>query len=225
MKSRTSELAVGVFVILFGIALFFLAMRVSGLVGTNISDSYQMTATFENVNGIKPRAKVALSGVKVGQVDKITLDPVTRLATVHMTLDGSLTSFNAEQLKQVQQEALEELRYSSEYTAADPAQQKTMEKQLLDNMKSITNIDEDAYIMVATNGLLGEKYLKIIPGGGLTYLKRGEQIANTQGTMEIEDLVTKFITGGAGKSSDSQESASEEAAFSETTDAEPAFVE
>ena len=225
MKSRTSELAVGVFVILFGIALFFLAMRVSGLVGTNISDSYQMTATFENVNGIKPRAKVALSGVKVGQVDKITLDPVTRLATVHMTLDGSLTSFNAEQLKQVQQEALEELRYSSDYTAADPAQQKTMEKQLLDNMKSITNIDEDAYIMVATNGLLGEKYLKIIPGGGLTYLKRGEQIANTQGTMEIEDLVTKFITGGAGKSSDSQESASEEAAFSETTDVEPAFVE
>ena len=225
MKSRTSELAVGVFVILFGIALFFLAMRVSGLVGTNISDSYQMTATFENVNGIKPRAKVALSGVKVGQVDKITLDPVTRLATVHMTLDGSQTSFNAEQLKQVQQEALEELRYSSDYTAADPAQQKTMEKQLLDNMKSITNIDEDAYIMVATNGLLGEKYLKIIPGGGLTYLKRGEQIANTQGTMEIEDLVTKFITGGAGKSSDSQESASEEAAFSETTDAEPAFVE
>ncbi|HAB43252.1 outer membrane lipid asymmetry maintenance protein MlaD [Acinetobacter variabilis] len=225
MKSRTSELAVGVFVILFGIALFFLAMRVSGLVGTNISDSYQMTATFENVNGIKPRAKVALSGVKVGQVDKITLDPVTRLATVHMTLDGSLTSFNAEQLKQVQQEALEELRYSSDYTAADPAQQKSMEKQLLDNMKSITNIDEDAYIMVATNGLLGEKYLKIIPGGGLTYLKRGEQIANTQGTMEIEDLVTKFITGGAGKSSDSQESASEEAAFSETTDAEPAFVE
>ena len=225
MKSRTSELAVGVFVILFGIALFFLAMRVSGLVGTNISDSYQMTATFENVNGIKPRAKVALSGVKVGQVDKITLDPVTRLATVHMTLDGSLTSFNAEQLKQVQQEALEELRYSSDYTAADPAQQKSMEKQLLDNMKSITNIDEDAYIMVATNGLLGEKYLKIIPGGGLTYLKRGEQIANTQGTMEIEDLVTKFITGGAGKSSDSQESASEEAAFSETTNAEPAFVE
>ncbi|ENX10792.1 outer membrane lipid asymmetry maintenance protein MlaD [Acinetobacter variabilis] len=225
MKSRTSELAVGVFVILFGIALFFLAMRVSGLVGTNISDSYQMTATFENINGIKPRAKVALSGVKVGQVDKITLDPVTRLATVYMTLDGSLTSFNAEQLKQVQQEALEELRYSSDYTAADPAQQKSMEKQLLDNMKSITNIDEDAYIMVATNGLLGEKYLKIIPGGGLTYLKRGEQIVNTQGTMEIEDLVTKFITGGAGKSSDSQESASEEAAFSETTDAEPAFVE
>lgn len=225
MKSRTSELAVGVFVILFGIAIFFLAMRVSGLVGTNIADSYKMTATFENVNGIKPRAKVALSGVKVGQVDTITLDPVTRLATVHMTLDGSLTSFNAEQLKKVQQEALDELRYSTDYEAAAPAQQKVMEKQLLDNMTSITNIDEDAYIMVATNGLLGEKYLKIIPGGGLNYLKRGDQIANTQGTMEIEDLITKFVTGGAGSKSSETQEASADAVTSEATDAEPAFVE
>lgn len=35
-----------------------------------------------------------------------------------------------------------------------------MEQQLISNMNSITSIDEDAYIMVATNGLLGEKYLK-----------------------------------------------------------------
>ncbi|WP_180172732.1 outer membrane lipid asymmetry maintenance protein MlaD [Acinetobacter sp. YH01025] len=223
MKSRTSELAVGVFVILFGIALFFLAMRVSGLVGTTIQDSYSMTATFDNINGIKPRAKVALSGVKVGQVESITLDPVTRLATVTMILDGELTTFNQEQLQQVQQYALEELRYSSEYTEADPAQQKAMEKQLLDNMTSITNIDEDAYIMVATNGLLGEKYLKIVPGGGLNYLKRGDQISNTQSTMEIEDLVTKFVTGGAGNKSSSDNPADETSA--ETTDAEVLFVE
>ena len=100
-----------------------------------------------------------------------------------------------------------------------------MEKQLLDNMTSITNIDEDAYIMVATNGLLGEKYLKIVPGGGLNYLKRGDQIGNTQGTMEIEDLITKFVTGGAGqKSSESKEAATDETATAEASD-EPAFVE
>ena len=39
-------------------------------------------------------------------------------------------------------------------------------------MTSITSLDEDAYIMVATNGLLGEKYLKVVPGGGVNYLKR-----------------------------------------------------
>lgn len=218
MKSRTSELAVGIFVILFGIALFFLAMKVSGLVGTKLNDSYDMTATFDNVNGIKPRAKVALSGVKVGEVEDIKLDPMTRLATVHIKLDGTLTSFTPEQLKEVQKNAVEELRYSAEYEAADPAQQKVMEKQLIDNMKSITNIDEDAYIMVATNGLLGEKYLKIVPGGGINYIKREGQISNTQSTMEIEDLVSKFVTGGAGD-------AKPNTASVETSDEQTSFVE
>ena len=225
MKSRTSELAVGIFVILFGIALFFLAMRVSGLVGTNIDDGYEMTATFDNVNGIKPRAKVALSGVKVGQVDSISLNPVTRLATVHMTLDGTLTSFNKEQLKKVQKEALEELRYSSEYEEATPAKQKEMEKQLIANMTSITNIDEDAYIMVATNGLLGEKYLKIVPGGGFNYLKRGGEITNTQSTMEIEDLISKFVTGGAGEKKSTDDTSQSSDTSSDATDAEPSFVD
>ena len=186
MKSRTSELAVGVFVILTGIALFFLAMKVSGLVGTNLRDSYNMTATFDNVNGLKPRAKVTMSGVTIGRVNDISLDPVSRLATVEFELDGKLTSFNPEQLKTVQNYALEELRYSAEYQEANPQQQKEMEQQLLANMKSITSIDEDAYIMVATNGLLGEKYLKVVPGGGLNFIKRGESIANTQGTMDLD---------------------------------------
>ncbi|MCA4815592.1 outer membrane lipid asymmetry maintenance protein MlaD [Acinetobacter towneri] len=225
MKSRTSELAVGVFVILTGIALFFLAMKVSGLVGTNLRDSYNMTATFDNVNGLKPRAKVTMSGVTIGRVNDITLDPVSRLATVEFELDGRLTSFNPEQLKTVQNYALEELRYSAEYQEASPQQQKEMEQQLLGNMKSITSIDEDAYIMVATNGLLGEKYLKVVPGGGLNFVKRGESIANTQGTMDLEDLISKFITGGAAKTSNAASDADKDTVTAETTDAEVSFVE
>ncbi len=225
MKSRTSELAVGVFVILTGIALFFLAMKVSGLVGTNLRDSYNMTATFDNVNGLKPRAKVTMSGVTIGRVNDITLDPVSRLATVEFELDGKLTSFNPEQLKTVQNYALEELRYSAKYQEASPQQQKEMEQQLLGNMKSITSIDEDAYIMVATNGLLGEKYLKVVPGGGLNFVKRGESIANTQGTMDLEDLISKFITGGAAKTSNAASDADKDTATAETTDAEVSFVE
>lgn len=221
MKSRASELAVGIFVILFGIALFFIAMRVSGLVGSNLTDRYEMSAQFDNVNGLKPRAKVSMSGVTIGRVTDITLDPVSRLATVHFDLDGKLTSFNTEQLKTVTSNALEELRYSSDYTQAAPAQQKEMEKQLLDNMNSITSIDEDAYIMVATNGLLGEKYLKVVPGGGLNYVKRGESIGNTQGTMDLEDLISKFITGGAAKT----EQPKDEKTSNPSTATEPSFVE
>ena len=224
MKSRTSELAVGIFVIIFGIALFFLAMKVSGLVGTNLRDSYSMTAQFDNVNGLKPRAKVTMSGVTIGRVESISLDPVTRLATVKFDLDGKLTSFDPKQLKEVQNNALEELRYSSDYEQADASKQKEMEQQLISNMTSITSLDEDAYIMVATNGLLGEKYLKVVPGGGVNYLKRGDVVSNTQGTMDLEDLISKFITGGAGKatSSSTTESSTSPAP---SADAEPSFVE
>lgn len=215
MRSSSRELAVGVFVLIFAAALFFLAMKVSGLSGNNLNDVYRMQAQFDNVNGLKPRAKVTMSGVVIGRVSEISLDPVSRLAIVDFDLDGRLTSFNPEQLKAVQEQALEELRYSTEYTEATPEQQKKMEKLQIDNMKSITNIDEDAYIMVATNGLLGEKYLKIVPGGGLNYLAREAMIENTQGTMDLEDLIGKFIAGGAGQSAknssdhDSDESAAE----------------
>ena len=183
-----------------------------------------MTAQFDNVNGLKPRAKVTMSGVTIGRVESITLDPITRLATVKFELDGKLTSFNAEQLKEVQKNALEELRYSSDYQQADAAKQKEMEQQLIGNMTSITSLDEDAYIMVATNGLLGEKYLKVVPGGGVNYLKRGDVVSNTQGTMDLEDLISKFITGGAGKSTSSSSTESS-ASQPATDDAEPSFVE
>ena len=225
MKSRASELTVGIFVIIFGVALFFLAMKVSGLVGTNLKDSYPMTASFDNVNGLKPRAKVTMSGVTIGRVESITLDPVSRLATVTFDLDGQLTTFNAKQLQDVQHNSLEELRYSSDYTAATPAEQKTMEQQLINNMKSITSIDDDAYIMVATNGLLGEKYLKIVPGGGLNYVKRGESITNTQGTMDLEDLISKFITGGANKSAAGASASKDAPVSTENTDAQTSFTE
>ena len=76
--------------------------------------------------------------------------------------------------------------------------------------------------MVATNGLLGEKYLKVIPGGGLNYLKRDDVISNTQGTMDLEDLISKFITGGTGKSDDT---ATAPEASSDSNDAQTSFVE
>ena len=225
MKSRSSELAVGVFVILFGLALFFLAMKVSGLSGSSLNKSYEMTATFDNVNGLKTRAKVTMSGVTIGRVERIELDPVTRLAKVTFDLESDKTTFNATQQQTVEKNALEELRYGDDYQQANPAKQKAMEQQLLSNMKSITNIDEDAYIMVATNGLLGEKYLKIVPGGGLNYIKRGGVISNTQGTMDLEDLIGKFVTGMSGKSSSGTADANASSEAAPTADPQTSFTE
>lgn len=218
MKTRTVELAVGIFVILFAAALFLLAMRVSGLAGSTMGESYNLSAKIDNISGLKERAKVTISGVKVGQVSKIELDPLSHRAVVTIAMDKSLTTFNAEQFKQVEANAMEDLKYSYDYTEASPEQQKVMEKQLIDNMKNITTIDQDAYIKVATNGIIGEKYLKIEPGGAFTYIPQGGSFpeTQTQGTVEIEDLVNKFITGSSQSKSASTESSSEDVVSEDT---------
>lgn len=43
--------------------------------------------------------------------------------------------------------------------------------------------------------------------------------------MDLEDLITKFITGGAGKSSTGTSDAKDASASTETTDAQTSFVE
>ncbi|KAA8733289.1 MCE family protein [Acinetobacter qingfengensis] len=237
MKSRTVELAVGIFVVLFVLALFLLAMRVSGLAGINLGETYTLTAKFDNISGLKERAKVTISGVKVGQVTKIDFDPVADKAVVTMIMDKKLTTFTPEQMKQVQKNALEDLQYSYDYEQATPQQQKAMQSKLINNMKNITTIDQDAYIKVATNGIIGEKYLKVEPGGSFNYIPVGGSFPDTQtqGTIEIEDLVNKFITGSSGQSESTtsdqkapvstDKNTQTQPASAQTTADQPAFIE
>lgn len=205
MKSRSVELAVGLFVLLFAAALFLLAMRVSGLAGSTMGESYQLTAKFDNISGLKERAKVTIGGVKVGQVSKISFDPVNNRAIVTMNMDKKLASFTPDQLKQVEKYAIEDLKYTDEYTSAPPEQQKAMENKLIADMAHISIIDQGAYIKVATNGIIGEKYLKIEPGGASGYIAQNGSFpeAQTQGTVEIEDLVNKFVTNSSSNGSKS----------------------
>ena len=223
MTSRTVELAVGSFVILFAAALFLLSMRVSGLAGSSLGETYQLSAKIDNISGLKERAKVTISGVKVGQVSRIELDPLTHKAVVTVAMNKDLTTFTPDQFKQIQKYALDDLKYSYDYENATPEQQKAMEKQLIDNMTNITTIDQDAYIKVATNGIIGEKYLKIEPGGAFTYIPQGGSFPDTQtqGTMEIEDLVNKFITSGSAPKASSSKTEDEAA----TTSDEPSFID
>ncbi|MDF1759538.1 MAG: outer membrane lipid asymmetry maintenance protein MlaD [Coxiellaceae bacterium] len=74
MASKTAEFIVGIFIILGVLALMALAFNVSGLVVFGNSKSYTLTAEFDNIGDLKPRAPVTIGGVKVGQVEKIQLD-------------------------------------------------------------------------------------------------------------------------------------------------------
>jgi len=86
VKQRTIEIIVGIFVLAAAIALLVLAMEISGLTNTDKSTSYRIKAEFDNVGSLKVGAPVSISGVKIGDVDAITLDPQTYRAVVLMEI-------------------------------------------------------------------------------------------------------------------------------------------
>jgi phospholipid/cholesterol/gamma-HCH transport system substrate-binding protein len=88
MNSRLMEIMVGLFMLLFLGAMFMLAMKVSNLTSFTSSAGYNLVAKFENVGGLKARAPVAASGVKVGEVTDITYDPETFEASVTLSIDN-----------------------------------------------------------------------------------------------------------------------------------------
>lgn len=89
-SSRKIEILVGAFVVLALLAFFVLAMNISNLGSLGSDKGYQVTAQFDNIGGLQPRAKVTLSGVAVGRVTSIGYDKETFQAIVTMMLNGDV---------------------------------------------------------------------------------------------------------------------------------------
>ncbi|MFN2349105.1 MAG: outer membrane lipid asymmetry maintenance protein MlaD [Thioalkalivibrio sp.] len=86
MTTRTIEITVGIFVALGVAALFMLAMQVSNISEYRNSDGYTVSAYFTNIGGLKVRAPVTVSGVRVGRVTAIRYDPERYQARVEITI-------------------------------------------------------------------------------------------------------------------------------------------
>ena len=56
-------------------------------------------------------------------------------------------------------------------------------------------IYDDAIASIKTEGLIGDMYLSIDPGGAGTLLKPGGTITETQPAVDITDLVSKYAFG------------------------------
>jgi len=74
MERRVVEVSVGLLMIAGFLALLILAFKVSNFSMYGKNDSYVVTAKFDNIGDLKPRAPVSIAGVKVGQVESIHLD-------------------------------------------------------------------------------------------------------------------------------------------------------
>lgn len=87
-RERKIEAVVGLFVAVGLAALLMLAVRVGNLTLQSDSESYRVTARFENIGGLRVRAPVSMSGIRIGQVVDLGFDPETYEAVATLEIEG-----------------------------------------------------------------------------------------------------------------------------------------
>jgi phospholipid/cholesterol/gamma-HCH transport system substrate-binding protein len=144
---RTIEISVGAFVLAGVLGLVFLAVQVSGVRLQESSTSYTITARFDDVAGLRPRAKVSMAGVTIGRVRAIDVDLEFGEAIAYLEIEG------------------------------EPGELTT-----------------DTNAKILTEGILGARYISLMPGADEEMLADGDEITETQGALVLENLVGEFLT-------------------------------
>ncbi len=142
MKGNVLETVMGAVVLVVAALFLFFAYNSSQLRSVK---GYELTANFEHIDGIRDGSDVRVSGIKVGSVLGLTLDPKTFLATVRMSVEPSL------------------------------------------------KLPDDTVAEIVSSGLLGDKYMSLVPGGSDKDIQPGGEIKFTQSSVSLEHMIGQMI--------------------------------
>ncbi len=56
-------------------------------------------------------------------------------------------------------------------------------------------LQTDVIASIKTQGIIGDKFINISPGGDDIYLGDGDQITETESAIDLEDLISKYVFG------------------------------
>ena len=87
MQQSKNDLWVGLFVMLGAVAVVFLALQSANLLSLNFQSGYRVSARFDNIGGLKPKAAVRSAGVVVGRIESIAFDDKIYQARVTLVLE------------------------------------------------------------------------------------------------------------------------------------------
>jgi phospholipid/cholesterol/gamma-HCH transport system substrate-binding protein len=87
VQRSKNDVWVGLFVLLGAAAILFLALQSANLLSLSFQKTYSVTAKFDNVGGVKPKAAVRSAGVVVGRVESIVFDNNSFQARVTLALE------------------------------------------------------------------------------------------------------------------------------------------
>jgi phospholipid/cholesterol/gamma-HCH transport system substrate-binding protein len=62
-------------------------------------------------------------------------------------------------------------------------------------IKTGVNITDDVIASVRTSGIIGDKFIKLKPGGSDKFLANNGKIRETESAIDIEELISQFIHG------------------------------
>ena len=74
MRKSAIDIWVGIFVAIGLLAALFLALKVGNMNAVSFAPTYKISARFDNIGGLKPRAPVKSAGVVVGRIANISFD-------------------------------------------------------------------------------------------------------------------------------------------------------
>ena len=83
MQNNTVETLIGAIVVAIAVAFLYFAYASTS---TASLSGYDVDAKFQRVDGLNVGTDVRLSGIKIGTVSALTLDPRTYEATVHLSI-------------------------------------------------------------------------------------------------------------------------------------------
>jgi phospholipid/cholesterol/gamma-HCH transport system substrate-binding protein len=63
--------------------------------------------------------------------------------------------------------------------------------------KQFNELPDDSSAAIFTSGLLGDQYVGIQPGGSPDMFNDGDEFVLTQSSMQLEDLIGKFLVNGS----------------------------
>jgi len=148
MKRNVIETIMGgVVLILAGVFLVF-AYSSRGL--TRVA-GYEVSAKFNRVDGLSTGGEVRMSGIKIGSVTNLRLDPETYLAVVRMSVQDSV------------------------------------------------KLPTDSTARIQADGLLGNYYVLLEPGGEDAIIEPGGEIQFTQDPINLGDLISRYIFSSGDK--------------------------
>ncbi|MEA5444295.1 outer membrane lipid asymmetry maintenance protein MlaD [Gammaproteobacteria bacterium AB-CW1] len=114
--NKAMDFGTGLFVLLGILAIFFLVTQTTGMRTLGTEDSFEVSARFDDIGGLRVRAPVTMAGVRLGRVSDIRFDDDRLDAVVTLRISARHDNLPADSIASIRTSGL----LGEQFVALDP---------------------------------------------------------------------------------------------------------